>query len=105
MADKPWKRDERKVCRFFGCERRGPMQELNDDDGTHPTLHIQVKRRKRHTAVKVWDEAKEFTKKTGKIPIVALTEHGRKGFWVVCHSDDLVAVAELRKEVIKYENN
>ena len=98
MSDKPWKRDERKCCRFFGCERRGPMQELNDADGTHPQLHSQVKRRKKHSIIGTWDDAKDFTKKTGKIPIVALTQHNRKGFWILVKEDDLIAVAELRKQ-------
>lgn len=100
-----WKRDERKVCRWFGCERHGPMQELNDDDGTHEYLHIQVKRRKSHAILREWDRAKEFTSKTGKVPVVALTEHNRPGFWILCHSGDLQAVAAARKAVRDIEHN
>ena len=97
MSDKPWKRDERKVCRDFGCERHGPMQSLGDDDGTHPNIHIQVKRRKQHSIIKVWDEAKEFTSQTGKVPIVALTQHNRPGYWILVKNNDLLSVARQYK--------
>ena len=101
MPDKVWKAFERKCAEYFGGSRTGPMQAKGASDVNHHCLHIQCKHSKRIALVKVWDEAKE--KSNGKIPIVAVKEKGRPGFWLLVHSSDLVAVAEQRKKA-NYDN-
>lgn len=97
MADKSWKRDERKVAEFFGCRRNplsGSGSGVTQSDTRHERLFIEQKRRKRHAVVVLWDQVAERAAEEGKVPVVTLTEHGRRGFWVVVHADDLRGVAE-----------
>jgi len=97
MPDKTWKAFERRIARFFGTNRKGPMQEKDANDINHPYLHVQCKHSVRHAVINIWDKAKAKTKSTGKMPVVALGVKGRKGFWLLIHSSDLKAVAEQRK--------
>ncbi len=98
MADKFWKKDERKVARFFGVERTplsGGNSRHTQSDTLHPALFIEQKRRKRHAVISLWNEIKAKAKQENKIPVVCLTEHGRPGFWILVHSGDLWKVAEI----------
>ena len=99
MSDKAWKRDERKIARFFGCLRTplsGGSSRHTRSDTLHPLLFIEVKRRKRHALLNVFHKAKALALKENKIPVVTVTEHGKKGFWLLVHCDDLLAVANQR---------
>ena len=51
--------------------------------------------KKKHSVISLWDEAKKLALKEGKIPVVALCEKERPGFWVMVHSSDL---EKLKKE-------
>jgi thymidylate synthase len=97
MADKAWKKFERTIARFFGCERTGPMQAKDANDINHEILHVQCKHSQRHAIVSVWDAAKVVADKAGKIPCVALKQKGRHGWWIMCKADDLTAVANQRE--------
>ena len=100
MADKTWKRNERKIAKFFNTFRTplsGGSSRHTRSDTLHENLFIQQKHRKKHSVISLWDATKEMADKENKIPVVTLTEHGRKGFWVMCHSGDLIAVANQRK--------
>ena len=94
MPDKTWKKFERNVARFFGCERTGPMQSKDASDIDHPNLHVQCKHSKRIAILTIWDAAKRASR--GKIPIVAVKQKGRHGFWLFVHSSDLTAIATQR---------
>ena len=50
----------------------------------------------KHSAVTLWRDTAEKAEVEDKIPVVCLVEKGKAGFWVMCHSDDLVAVAAVR---------
>ena len=96
-----WKAFERVVSSFFGCTRTGPMQAKDASDIDHPIVHCQCKHSQRHTILTVWDAAKVVADKSGKIPVVAIKQKGRHGFWLMCHSDDFIEVAKQRAMVIK----
>jgi hypothetical protein len=109
-ADPPWKKAERKIARFFGSERNqgsgsgGPNRGNSEDsksDSTHNKLYIEAKYKKKHTAITLWDDTKTKAKKEKKIPVTALCEHGRPGFWLVIHSSDLIAIARERYKAVK----
>ena len=96
MADKTWKKFERTVANFFGCSRTGPMQARDANDIDHDVIHCQCKHSKRHAIITVWDAAKAVAKRDDKIPVVAIKQKGRHGWWILCKSDDLQAVANQR---------
>ncbi|OPL18741.1 MAG: hypothetical protein AVO35_13270 [Candidatus Aegiribacteria sp. MLS_C] len=96
MADKAWKQFERRVSEFFGG-RRNPLSGGNGKhtraDVIHPTLFVECKQRKAHSVLRTWDEAADQAKAEGKIPVVALSEKGRPGFWILCKQTDFLAIA------------
>ena len=92
MADKAWKALERRVARYFGTDRNslsGGNSKVTRSDTLHPTLFIECKQRKRHSAVALWDETKKLADREDKTPVVCLAEKNRPGFWILVHSDDL----------------
>ena len=106
MGDKAWKANERRIAKFFGCERTplsGGNGKQTRSDTLHQTLFVEAKQRKKHAVVNLWNETKELAAGEDKIPVVCLAEKNRPGFWVMCHSDDLVAVATERAKVVKGE--
>lgn len=89
---KTWKQRERSVARMLGAERN-PLSGRNSgrtaSDSSHSEFFIETKHRKRHAILTVWDQAARHAKREGKIPVVALTQHGRPGCWWVIRSQDL----------------
>lgn len=104
-----WKQRERDIARYFGTERTplsGGNSRHTRSDSLHEDLFVEAKLRKKHTVISLWDETKELAKKESKIPVVVLAEKGRKGFWILTHSEDLIDVAKQRADVIiKQEND
>lgn len=97
---KHWKSIERKIATFFGTERTplsGGNSKITRSDTIHPKLFVEAKYRVKHSAVTLYDDTKEKAKKENKIPVVCLAEKGRKGFYILVHSDDLEAVCELSR--------
>lgn len=93
MVSKAWKNDERRVAKFFGTERT-PLSGINSkhthSDTLDSTLFIEHKRRKRIGIIsQLWDGVVKQAKQECKLPLVTLTEHNRRGFFVVVHSTDL----------------
>ena len=108
MADKTWKARERKTARFFGVERNplsGGSSRHTRSDSLHEHLFIEHKHSVRHAITNLWDKCKVMALKENKIPVVTLSVKGRKGFWVMCHSSDLVAVANQRIRAKKENGN
>ena len=106
MADKLWKTRERMVAKFFGTERNplsGRNSKHSASDTLHPELFIEHKHRQRHSVLNAYHEAKRLAKDEDKIPLVTLSEKGKRGFWVVCPSSDLTAIANQRLNARKDE--
>jgi hypothetical protein len=89
MADRPWKRFERKVAAYFGGTRCPVLGDDTRGDVTHETLFIECKKRKKHSIVTLWDTVKARADREGKTPVVCLSENGRPGFWILVKDDDL----------------
>lgn len=99
MPEKHWKIMERKIAEFFGTVRTalsGSNSKVTRSDTLHERLFIEAKTRKQHSVVGLWRNTKMLAEKESKIPVVCLTEKGKHGFWIVCHSSDLTAIANQR---------
>ena len=94
--NKAWKQRERDVADFFHGQRN-PLSGRNSKhtaaDVIHEKLFIEVKLRKMHTAVSLWDQVNHLAEKEDKVPVVCLCQKNRPGFWILVHSDDLVNLA------------
>ena len=106
MPTKTWKQRERDVAAYFGG-RRTPLSGMNSGhtsaDIIHDKLFVEHKHRKKHTLLTLFDAVKKLAIRENKIPVVTISEHGRHGFWIVCHSSDLTAVANQRQLTHKEE--
>ena len=93
MADKTWKAFERRVADFFHG-RRNPLSGGNSKqtraDVIHDKLFIECKCREKFAVISLWDKTKKLADKEHKTPVVCLHENGRKGFFILVHSDDLL---------------
>jgi len=97
MGDKSWKQFERRAASFFGGKRNplsGSMSGHTGGDVRHEKLYVECKQRKEHAVINLWDDAKTKADKENKTPVVCLSVKGRKGFWVMVHSNDLEKVAQ-----------
>jgi len=107
MSDKAWKQFERRVSAFFGGVRNplsGGNSKHTRADVIHPSLFVECKQRKAHSVIRTWDEAAGQAKEENKIPVVALSEKGRPGFWLVCRSTDFLPIAiEMSKKPVSRE--
>tara|TARA_B110001454_G_scaffold124737_1_gene116390 strand:- start:185 stop:322 length:138 start_codon:yes stop_codon:yes gene_type:complete len=45
----------------------------------------------------LWDKTNEMAKAECKTTVLALCQKHRKGFWIVCHEDDLEKVIKAKK--------
>lgn len=104
MVSKTWKSVERKVASFFGVKRT-PLSGGNSghtrSDTLHDLLFIETKYRKTHSAVQLWRNTEKLAYKENKIPVVALAEKGARGYWLLVHVSDLLAVANQRSVAVK----
>ena len=97
MGEPWWKPRERQVARWFGSERTplsGGNSKHTRSDSLHDRLYIETKGRKKFAAVTLWDDTAAKAKKEGKVPVVALVEKGRPGFWLLVHHTDLQEVSD-----------
>jgi len=99
MGDKAWKAFERRVAQFFGGVRCPVLGTETKADVDHPVLFVECKQRAKHTVVTLWDNTKRRAKKEKKIPVIALAEKNRPGFWIMLHSDDFSAVFNAREGI------
>ena len=60
-------------------------------------LKITKVEKKKHEVITLYDETKKLADAENKIPVIALCQKHRKGFWIVCHEDDLEDVIKARK--------
>ena len=100
---KTWKSRELQIARYFGTERN-PLSGINSkhtgSDTLHKKLFIEQKHRKKHGVVTLYDNTMRKAYDEGKVPVVTLTEKYKKGFYILVHCDDLLTVAEERKNAI-----
>jgi len=98
MPTTTWKHRERKVAADFGSERTplsGGNSKHTRSDSLHPDLFIEHKHRQRHSVVGLYDETAALAKKEEKVPVVTLSQHGRKGYLILIDPRDLETVAKL----------
>ena len=92
-----WKKRESNVANFFKGTRTplsGGNSKITRADVIHDKLFIECKLKKKHTVVTLWDSTAKIAKTEGKVPIIALCEKQRPGFWIMVHSDDLKHLTE-----------
>jgi hypothetical protein len=92
VSEPSWKVGERDVADFFGTNRTplsGGSSRHTRSDTLHPTLFVEVKYRKKHAVIGLWDETAKLAAKEKKTPVVCLKERGRPGFWILVRSTDL----------------
>lgn len=97
MTDRSWKQAERRVASFFGTQRTslsGGNSKITRSDTMHPRLFIEAKQRGRQPILEQWYACKRDATKAGKIPAVALSVYSREDHWILCHCDDIIAVAD-----------
>jgi len=90
-ARRTWKKRESNVADFFQGTRTplsGGNSKITRADVIHDELFIECKLKKKHSVISLWDETKGLAKKEGKIPVIALCEKERPGFWIMLHSSD-----------------
>ena len=58
------------------------------------TVKLRKVEKAKHAVISLWDRTDKFAKAECKRTVLALCQKHRKGFWIVCHEDDL-------KDVIK----
>jgi len=107
-----WKQRERNVGIFFGLpsgRSRTPLSGGNSggtrSDTLHPELFIEHKHRKRHACISLWEKVRDLARKEEKIPVVTLSTHGKPGFYILCHSSDLTAIAKRHKSIHTSKTN
>ena len=54
--------------------------------------------KKKHSVISLWDKTSKLAQDEGKIPIVALCQKYRKGFWIVVKDDDLGKIQKIMEE-------
>lgn len=101
MSDKSWKRNEREAAAFFGAYRNRLSGSSGRDcdsksDSTHARLYMEHKRAKRHALWSLMDDTAAKAKDEGKLPVIMLKEHGRRGWLVVMLSADFDTLAVER---------
>ena len=100
-----WQKREQTIAEMFGAKRNrssgsSGRADLSSSDSTHGRLYLEAKLRAKHTAVSLWDDTKIKADREGKVPVVALVEKGRPGYWILVHIDHLQVVAGEVQEPI-----
>jgi hypothetical protein len=93
-----WKRRERDAANLFGSRRKvlsgsSGRDDETRSDSTHPTLFIETKLRAASATRTLWEQTKALARREGKVPVLMLYGKGKQGALVVCHENDLAAVA------------
>jgi len=95
MANKSnWKGTEREVAQCFGTKRAPVCNNQTHSDTFHDNLYIEIKKRKKFTLWKLFEDTKKKAIKENKIPVVAIKQKYKEGFLILCRPDDLEDIAE-----------
>lgn len=101
MADKSWKRFERKIAKMLGV-RRTPLSGGNSahtrSDTLHDSIFVECKQRKSMAVHNLYRSTKELALKEGKVPIIVTRESGKKTTLITLELENLKYVASQIKE-------
>ena len=61
-------------------------------------LLVKKEERKKHSVISLWDATKKLADAENKTTVLTLCQKHRKGFWIVCHEDDLEKVIKEKNE-------
>ena len=103
-----WKQRERQVAKFFNAERTalsGGNSKGTRADVIHDKLFIEVKLREKFAAVTLWDQTRKLADMEQKVPIIALCEKNRKGFWIMVHSHVLRDGGAITDKIPLYKSD
>jgi hypothetical protein len=106
MPSKTWKNRERDSCKFFGTERNplsGGNGKHTRSDSLHEFLFIEHKHKKVNAMIKLFLETEKLAKEEDKIPVVTLSQHGVRGFFVMVRAENLQEVAACRSRARRGE--
>jgi len=89
-----WKYRERSVALFFGTQRNAfsgskPGLTGSRADTLDNECFVEVKTRERHAVVTLWRKVAAKARLEEKLPIVALAENGKPGFFLLVAAADL----------------
>ena len=98
---KLWKKFELDVARDFGTERN-PLSGENsrhetNSDSLHKNVYIEAKRDQKFLGkilLNLLHDTVLKSKKEKKIPMIALKEKGKQGYWIMVRSNDLKSLAK-----------
>ena len=79
MADKAWKRNERRVAAMFNTTRTplsGGNSKQTSSDTLHPRCYIETKYRKKHANVDLFIDTAAKAGAEQKFPVVVLVQRG-----------------------------
>lgn len=85
------------MCKDFGTERNplsGGNSKHTRSDSLHEELFIEHKHRQKNATITLYDQTAAMATGEGKVPVVTLSQHGRKGYLIVCAPQDLQQIAE-----------
>ena len=54
--------------------------------------------KKKHSVISLWDKTAKLAQDEGKIPVVALCQKHRKGFWIVVKDNDLNKLHQIMEK-------
>lgn len=91
MADKLWKKAERRICAMLGGTRRGPTGR-DTSDCVHDWLSIEIKNRKMPTYIRRWMSQAIVNREPAHLPIVVWHNPGTayQGSLVILQLDDFL---------------
>ena len=74
---------------------------MNREKKIEKLLNKKIQLRKvekaKHAVISLWDRTDKLAKAECKRTVLALCQKYRKGFWIVCHEDDLeYVIKEIR---------
>jgi len=96
MADKTWKKLERRIGKFFGTCRTplsGISSRHTSSDIIHDKLYVECKLRKRFGVIELYKKCKPIAEKEGKTVVIALHQRNDKGDYLLIKKEDLLKVA------------
>jgi len=98
-----WKAAERKVAAYFDAIRislsgSNNQQAQTSSDTDSEDFYIEVKYRQRFSVLTLFHDVIQKAKKEKKLPLLALVEKGKPGFFLVLRQKDL---DELVKRVLE----
>jgi len=107
MSDKRWKQVERQLAKEFATQRTalsGSNSKITHSDTLHDSLFFEVKFRKRHAVLQLFEATEILAKKENKIPVVCLKQSKTQGFFILCRLEHLAQLGII-KRTAEVQNN